>query len=60
MEDKSFIELGRLAQKGDKNAMAEIISKRFRKIYKECHGDEDEIQFVIEKMIIGIKNYKFF
>ena len=60
MKEKSMVELGILAQAGDEDAMGEIIARKFSYIYKKCHGDEDEMQFVLEHMINAIKNYKFF
>lgn len=59
MKDKSLYELGILAQNGDEMAMLEIIDRKKKMLKKYCFGDEDRYQFIILKLIEGIKNYKF-
>lgn len=59
MKNKTLYELGVLAQKGDEMAMLEIIERKKKIIKKYSFGDEDRYQFIILKMIEGIKNYKF-
>ena len=59
MENKSLYELGRLAQKGDDMAILEIIDRKKKMLKRYSFGDEDRYQFIILKLIEGIKNYKF-
>lgn len=59
MKNKSLYELGILAQNGDEMAMLEIIERKKFLIKKYSFGDEDEYQYIILKLIEGIKNYKF-
>ena len=59
MENKSLYELGKLAQKGNDMALLEIIERKKKMIKKYSFGDEDRYQFIILKLIEGIKNYKF-
>ncbi|MCI8470486.1 MAG: helix-turn-helix domain-containing protein [Clostridia bacterium] len=59
MKNKSLYELGKLAQKGNEIAMLEIIERKKKTIKKYSFGDEDRYQFIILKLIEGIKNYKF-
>lgn len=59
MMNKSLYELGILAQNGDEMALLEIIEHKKRLIKKYSYGDEDRYQFIILKLIEGIKNYKF-
>lgn len=59
MENKSLYELGILAQKGDEMAMLEIFNRKKKMLKKYSFGDEDRYQFIILKLIEGIKNYKF-
>lgn len=56
MKDKNIYELGILAQKGNEMAMLEIIKPLLKKY---SFGDEDRYQYLILKLIEGIKNYKF-
>ncbi len=51
--------LGKKAQEGDEVALVKIINRKRRMIEKYSYGDEDRYQFIIEKLIQGIKNYKF-
>lgn len=59
MKNKSLYELGKLAQKGDEMAMLEIIDRKKNMLKKYSFGDEDRYQYLILKLIEGIKNYKF-
>lgn len=59
MENKSLYELGILAQRGDEMAMLEILNRKKKMLKKYSFGDEDRYQFIILKLIEGIKNYKF-
>jgi len=59
MKNKSIYELGVLAQKGNEMAMLEIIERKKKILRKYSFGDEDRYQFLILKLIEGIKNYKF-
>ena len=59
MKDKSLYELGKLAQAGDEIAILEIIKRKKNIIKKYSFGDEDRYQFIILKLLEGIKNYKF-
>lgn len=59
MRNKSLYELGRLAQKGDDMAILEIIDRKKKILKRYSFGDEDRYQFIILKLIEGIKNYKF-
>ena len=59
MENKSLYELGKLAQNGNEMAMMEIIERKKKMLKRYSYGDEDRYQFLILKLIEGIKNYKF-
>ena len=59
MRNKSLYELGKMAQNGDDIAILEIIDRKKEMISKYSFGDEDRYQFIILKLIEGIKNYKF-
>ena len=59
MKNKSLYELGILAQKGDDMAMLEIIERKKKMIKKYSFNDDDRYQFIILKLIEGIKKYKF-
>lgn len=59
MKNKTIYELGILAQKGDEMAMLEIIEMKKKMLKKYSFGDEDRYQYIILKLIEGIKNYKF-
>lgn len=66
MKNKSIYELGVLAQKGDDMAMLEIIERKKNLLKKYSYGDEDTYQYMILKLIEGIKkiqilkNFNFF
>lgn len=59
MKNKSLYELGKLAQNGNEMAILEIIERKKRLIKRYSFGDEDRYQFIILKLIEGIKRYKF-
>ena len=59
MKNKNMYELGILAQKGNEMAMLEIIDRKKPLLKKYSFGDEDRYQYLILKLIEGIKNYKF-
>ncbi len=59
MKDKNLFELGKLAQQGNDMAMLEIIERKKKMIKKYSFGDEDRYQFIILKLIEGIKRYNF-
>ena len=59
MENKSLYELGKAAQNGNDMAMLEIIETKKQMLKRYSFGDEDRYQFIILKLIEGIKNYKF-
>ena len=60
MKNKSLYELGILAKNNNDLAMLEIIERK-KKLIKKCsYGDEDRYQYIILKLIEGIKNYNFF
>lgn len=59
MKSKSLYELGKLAQQGNEMAMLEIIERKKKMIKRYSFGDEDRYQFIILKILEGIKNYKF-
>lgn len=56
---ENLYELGKKAQSGDEIALIKIIEKKRNMIKRYSFGDEDRYQYIIEKLIIGIKNYKF-
>ena len=59
MENKNLYELGKLAQSGNEIALLEIIDRKKKMIKRYSYGDEDRYQFIILKLIEGIKRYKF-
>ena len=59
MKNKTLYELGVFAQQGDEMAMLEIIEIKKKMLKKYSFGDEDRYQFIILKLIEGIKNYKY-
>lgn len=59
MENKSLYELGKAAQNGNDMAMLEIIERKKQMLKRYSFSDEDRYQFIILKLIEGIKNYKF-
>ena len=59
MKNKTLYELGKLAQNGNDMAMMEIIERKKKMLKKYSFGDEDRYQFMILKLIEGIKRYNF-
>lgn len=59
MEKESLYLLGIKAQNGDEISLIKIIERKRKMIKKYSFGDEDRYQYIIEKLIKGIKNYKF-
>lgn len=59
MKKESLYSLGVKAQKGDELSLIKIIDRKRKIIEKYSYGDEDQYQYIIERLIIGIKNYKF-
>ena len=59
MKNKSIYELGKLAQNGNEMAMLEIIERKKKMLKRYSYGDEDTYQFIVLKLIEGIKKYKF-
>lgn len=59
MKNLSLYELGKIAQKGDEFALLEIIERKKKIIKKYSYNDEDLYQFIILKLIEGIKKYNF-
>lgn len=59
MNNESLYFLGVRAKAGDELALLKIIEKKKSLIKKMSYGDEDRYQFILEKLIKGIKNYKF-
>lgn len=59
MEKESLYVLGIKAQTGDEISLIKIIERKRDLIKKYSFGDEDRYQYIIEKLIKGIKNYKF-
>ena len=59
MRNKCIYVLGRWAQRGDDMAILEIIDRKKKMLKRYSFGDEDRYQFIILKLIEGIKNYKF-
>lgn len=59
MEKERLYMLGKKAQEGDEVSLIKIIDRKRKMIEKYSYGDEDRYQFIIEKLIQGIKNYKF-
>lgn len=59
MKNKSLYELGKLAKSGDDIAMLEIIERKKYLIKKYSFNDEDRYQYIILKLIEGVKNFKY-
>ena len=59
MKNKTLYELGKLAQNGNDMAMMEIIERKKKMLKKYSFGDEDRYQYIILKLIEGIKRYNF-
>lgn len=59
MKNKTLYELGVLAKNGDDLAMLEIIERKKNMLKRYSYGDEDLYQYMVLKLIEGIKKYKF-
>ena len=59
MEKESLYVLGIKAQAGDELSLIKIIDRKRNMIKKYSFGYEDRYQYIMEKLIKGIKNYKF-
>lgn len=59
MDKKDLYILGMKAQLGDEISLIKIIEEKRNMIKKYSFGDEDRYQYIVEKIIKGIKNYKF-
>lgn len=59
MQDESLYKLGIKAQMGDEISLIRIINRKKKLIEKYSFEDEDRYQYIIERLICGIKNYKF-
>lgn len=59
MNKENLYELGIKAKLGDELSLIKIIEIKRNLIKKYSYGDEDRYQFIIEKLIKGIRNYKF-
>lgn len=59
MNKKDLYILGMKAQMGDELSLIKIIEEKRNLIKKYSFGDEDRYQYIVEKLIKGIKNYKF-
>ena len=52
---ENIYELGKKAKTGDKVALIKIIDKKRKLIEKMAYGDEDQYQYILEKLIIRNK-----
>lgn len=59
MDKKDLYILGMKAQAGDEVSLIKIIEEKRYLIKKYSFDNEDQYQYIIEKLIKGIKNYKF-
>ncbi len=59
MNKENLYELGIKAKAGDELSLIKIIETKRNLIRRYSYGDEDRYQFIIEKLVRGIKNYKF-
>ncbi len=59
MDKKELYKLGIKAQEGDELAMLKIINYKKALIKKYSYNDEDQYQYIVLKLIEGIKRYKF-
>ena len=59
MNNLELYELGKKAKNGDSVAMLKIIEVKKSLIKKMSYEDEDAYQYIILKLIEGIKKYKF-
>lgn len=59
MEKESLYELGKKAKSGDEYSLLKIIERKRHFIKKMSYGNEDRYQYIILKLIEGIKNYNY-
>ena len=59
MKKESLYELGIKTKDGDEIALVKIIESKRKLIERYSYGDEDRYQYIVEKLIKGIKNYNF-
>lgn len=59
MSNENLYILGLKAKAGNEMALIKIIEKKRNFIKYMSYGDEDREQYIIEKLIKGIKNYNF-
>ena len=59
MDKKELYKLGIKAPEGDELAMLKIINYKKALIKKYSYNDEDQYQYIVLKLIEGIKRYKF-
>lgn len=59
MKKENIYELGKKAKNGDTVALLKIIERKKGLIKKMSFGDDDIYQYIILKLIEGIKRYKF-
>lgn len=59
MDKKELYKLGIKAQAGDDISLIKIIESKRNIIKRYSFGNEDQYQYIVEKLIKGIKNYKF-
>jgi len=59
MDKKDLYILGMKAQAGDEVSLIKIIEEKRYLIKKYSFDNEDQYQYIIEKLIKGIKNYNF-
>ena len=59
MDKKDLYILGMKAQAGDEISLIKIIEEKRYLIKKYSFDNEDQYQYIIEKLIKGIKNYNF-
>ena len=59
MQKESLYDLGKKAQAGDEISLIKIINRKRKMIERLSFGDEDRYQYIIERLTVAIKNYKF-
>ena len=59
MQKESLYDLGKKAQAGDEISLINRINRKRKMIERLSFGDEDRYQYIIERLIVAIKNYKF-
>ena len=59
MDKKDLYILGMKAQAGDEVSLIKIIEEKRYLIKRYSFDNEDQYQYIIEKLIKGIKNYNF-